>query len=448
MRLKIFQSNKGDCLLLEAASGELVLCDGGMAASMKEYVRDELGQLRDDERELEFVYISHIDNDHISGVLQLLQDEVEWRVYDHHEETGDPINEPKVPRPPVIKGILHNAFRDLISKNEGSVESLYAARTMENLLAAMAPSLYGTGVPELIKVADEMQSIASGVPEAIKVSKLAAPDALDIPINMPPGVDGPARLLYAGGPGDAFEIGTMKFTLVGPTVDELGQLRDGWNNWLRRSQAELQELRAELKKRVERFSTGALSASPFDLRDWEGIPDYKGVTVPNIASLMFLVEEDDKRLLLTGDAQQDFILAGLRRIGLLGEGDGDGVHLDVLKVQHHGSENNMDEDFSRRVSADHYIFCGDGQHDNPDVEVIDIVYNSRLGPQSKRALAPEADDRDFHFWFSTTSGAQDVNTKKHEYFRGLEQHVAGLAAESGGQLHLHFNEGAYVELDI
>lgn len=449
MKLKIFQSNKGDCMLLEAASGELVLCDGGMGASMKEYVRDELGRLREvEERELEFVYISHIDNDHISGVLQLLEDEVEWRVYHHHEDTNEPVKKPKVPRPPVIKGILHNAFRDLITANDDPIESLFAARAVENLLTAMAPSLYGTAVPELIKAADEMQSIASGVPEAIKVSKLAAPDALDIPINMPPGVDGPARLLYAGGPGDAFEIGTMKFTLVGPTVDELGQLRDGWNNWLRRSKAELQELRAELKKRVDRFSAGALSASPFDLRDWEGVPGYKGVTVPNIASLMFLVEEDDRRLLLTGDAQQDFILAGLKRIGLLGEGGDDGVHLDVLKVQHHGSENNMDEDFARKVSADHYIFCGDGQHDNPDLDVLDIVYRSRLGPQSKRALASEAENRDFHFWFSTTYEAQPEHTKKREYFRAVEEKAAGLAAGSGGRLHLHFNQGAYAELDI
>ena len=34
---------------------------------------------------LELVYVSHIDNDHISGVLQLLEDEAEWRVFDLHQ---------------------------------------------------------------------------------------------------------------------------------------------------------------------------------------------------------------------------------------------------------------------------------------------------------------------------------------------------------------------------
>ena len=141
MKLTIFQSDKGDCTLLEAASGELMLCDGGMGPSMRDHVRHALGQLRDDQRDLEFIYVSHIDNDHISGVLQLLQDEVEWRVFDHHEQTENPINPPKVPRPPVIKGILHNGFRDLITVNDadqpvgnmsgGERQSLAIARAIQ-----------------------------------------------------------------------------------------------------------------------------------------------------------------------------------------------------------------------------------------------------------------------------------------------------------------------------
>ncbi|HEX5736366.1 MAG TPA: MBL fold metallo-hydrolase [Blastocatellia bacterium] len=445
MKLTIFQSDKGDCLLLEAASGELVLCDGGMRPSMRNYVRAELGALREEGRELEFVYISHIDNDHIGGVLQLLEDEIEWRVYDHHQQSGDPIKDPKVPRPPVIKGILHNGFRDMITANDKPIESLYAAKAIENLLAEMVPALFGTAVPDLVSMAESMQAIVTGVPEAIQVSKLIAADALDIPLNRPPGVTGPSRLLYAGRPGEVFDLGSMKFTLIGPTSKELSNLRDGWNNWLRENKARLKEIRAELKRRVDEFSTGALSGSPFDLREWEGIPGYKGVTVPNISSLMFLVEENGKRLLLTGDAQQDFIRKGLKRTGFL---KGGYVHLDVLKVQHHGSEKNMDANFAREVSADHYVFCGNGEHENPDLGVIDIIRNSRLGNESVRALAPEAENREFHFWFSTTAAAQDENTKKREHFLKVEKKVQKLAAESNGLLKLHFNEDASIVLEI
>jgi hypothetical protein len=437
MKLRIFQSNKGDCLLLEAKSGELILCDGGMGPSMREYVRAELGALRDDGHELAFIYVSHIDNDHISGILQLLEDEVEWRVFDHHNAIGDPIREPRVPRPPKIGGILHNSFRDQIEVN---------SKPIENILAAMAPSLFATNVPELAKAAEAMQAIATGVPEAIQVSKLIAADALDIPLNKPPGVSGPSKLLFAGRPGETFSLGSMNFTLIGPTDEELKKLRDGWIHWLRNNKEKLRKIRSELKKRVDEFSTGALRESPFDLREWEGIPDHEGVSVPNIASLMFLVEENGKQLLLTGDGQQDFILSGLKRTGFLDQNEA--MHLDVLKVQHHGSENNTDVDFARRISADHYVFCGNGEHENPDLRVIDIYFNSRLGPQSKRSLAPKARDRKFHFWFSTTSDAQESGTKKREHFRKVEGKVRELAADSDGLLELHFNQGSSITLQI
>lgn len=434
MRVTIFQSDMGDCLLLEAATGELMLCDGGMRGSMTGWVRDELAQLRAAGHAIDLVYVSHIDNDHISGVLQLLEDEAEWRVFDHHSANGDPIREPKVPRPPEIRGILHNAFRDQVTANN---------KAIENLLVASAPALYATVIPEIIDAADAMQGIAAGIPEALKVSRLTRSDALDIPVNQPPGVAAPAKLLFAGQPGDTFSLGSMHFTLLGPTKNELTSLRKGWNQWLRENPDRVKAIRAELKRRIEDFSTGALDGSPYDLRDWNGVPDYEGVTAPNVASLMFLVEEDGKTVILTGDGQQDFILGGLDRTGLLVDGH---VHVDVLKVQHHGSENNMDEDFARRVSADHYVFCGNGSHGNPELEVIDMLFESRVGPASVRTLSPNAQGRDFHFWFSTTSGAQ--NGSKRAAFREIEKHVAKLVTRAGGRLHTHFNGGTSMSFTL
>jgi hypothetical protein len=160
---------------------------------------------------------------------------------------------------------------------------------------------------------------------------------------------------------------------------------------------------------------------------------------------MFLVEEDSKTLLLTGDGQQDFIIQGLRRTGHL---NGDGVHLDALKVQHHGSENNLDTDFVRQVSADHYVFCGNGSSGNPEKSVIEDIFNSRLGAASRRALAPKAKDRDFHFWFSTTSAASDSSLERTKTFKQREQLVARLVKSGKGRLKVHYNQGASVDLNV
>jgi hypothetical protein len=42
--------------------------------------------------------------------------------------------------------------------------------------------------------------------------------------------------------------------------------------------------------RDENAPFGLRTDTPFDLGDWNGIPSFHDVTVPNIASLMFLVK--------------------------------------------------------------------------------------------------------------------------------------------------------------
>ena len=69
MKIQIFQSEKGDCLLLEAADGTRFLCDGGMRPSMRSVVSKELAKLRTKGIKLAYVYVSHIDQDHISGLF-------------------------------------------------------------------------------------------------------------------------------------------------------------------------------------------------------------------------------------------------------------------------------------------------------------------------------------------------------------------------------------------
>ena len=237
----------------------------------------------------------------------------------------------------------------------------------------------------------------------------------------------------------------MKFTIVGPTDQELTDVKKGWVTWLQNNKEEVRKIRRELKRRIEEFSNGTSSESPFDMRDWNGIPDFKGVTAPNVASLMFMVEEDGKRLLLTGDSQQDIILRGLRQTGFLAD---QGLYIDVLKVQHHGSENNLDAEFARQVSAEHYVFCGNGLHGNPNQDVIDFIFESRRGAAAVRTLAPAADSAKFHFWFSTTAGNEQPEPERQRVFRELEEHVENLRQSSQGKLVVHFNDAASIELRI
>ena len=442
MRLDIFQSDKGDCVLLTGADGRRILCDGGMYGSMREHVAPELSKLRDPARDvdIDYVYVSHIDQDHISGVLQLLRDELEWRVYEFHLGGEAEREEPEVPRPPRIGGIWHNAFRDQVSKNKGAIT---------NLLAAAVPALAASRVPSLERASAELGEVALSVAEAIELSKLIDPALLGIPLNELPGQGGPARLLMVRNDApNSFDVGGMRLTIVGPTDDELRALRTGWDNWLRANKSRVEELRREMRRRVEEFSASG-DPSLLDLSDWNGVPNFRGVTAPNVASLMFLVEEGDRRLLLTGDSQQDIILKGLRESGVLAAGAF--LHVDVLKVQHHGSENNLDARFARTVSADHYVFCGNGEHGNPDLGVLRFIVASRISDDAAvRAGAEEAqdDDRPFTFWFSTSSATNTANEEALEHWAELEEEVERLRQQAGDRMRVNYNDGVALTLRL
>lgn len=437
MKLRVFQSSKGDCLLLEGSGGGVVLCDGGMQSSMRDHVRSALSNLA----AIDAVYVSHIDQDHISGVLQLLEDALEWRVFRHHEANGDDsVSVPGVPEPPPIRGLWHNSFRDLITKNRGSIDKL-AASVIGRELAFAAPVMIGTNIPEAMDIGHEMLDIATSIPEALKVRQLARPDILDIPVNAPAS----GELMLVDNPTGTFDVGSLRFSVVGPDKTELFKLRKGWDNWLReqKNRDTTRAIREKMKENADMLASGTFHGSPFDLGDWNGIPDFEGVTPPNTASLVLVVEDGGKLLLLTGDSQQDVIQRCMEKAGAL-----DGFrHFDVLKVPHHGSEHNADAEFCKRISADHYVFCGDGSNGNPEPTVLQMYFDSRSGSNSDHLVDASLRGRDFHFWFSTHASMLPANSTKRTSFEATAAKAEALRQASNGRLHLHFNQGDSLTLE-
>jgi len=53
------------------------------------------------------------------------------------------------------------------------------------------------------------------------------------------------------------------------------------------------------------------------------------------------------------------------------------MHVDLLKVPHHGSSNNLEDDFFERITADHYVLSGDGEHGNPERESLQMLLDAR-----------------------------------------------------------------------
>jgi hypothetical protein len=94
------------------------------------------------------------------------------------------------------------------------------------------------------------------------------------------------------------------------------------------------------------------------------------------------------------------------------------------------------------------VFCGNGSHGNPEREVLEMFFNSRLGHAGQLALAPRARGRDFTFWFSTSSAQLSAHSRARKNFEDRERLVADLVSRSGGRMHAEFNDGDAITLAL
>jgi beta-lactamase superfamily II metal-dependent hydrolase len=417
MQLTMFQSGKGDCLLLaDTGDRTRILVDGGVPEAYSEHVAPALSTLRQRrKKDIDLVYVSHIDRDHIGGVLRMLDDEVLWRVHEHQVSTGNRSHPPPpAPRPPQIGGIWHNAFGDQLPKN---------AEPIAETLAAMAPILSGAVLDELRDVGRVQGELGSSITEAIRVSRRISPAQLKIPLNR----QAEGKLLMRRNDRKPVKIGRFEITILAPSAKQLEALRADWKAWL--DKATTQKALAELRQK-SRADEKALGAADFDqlfamIRlQAEAFGNPESVTPPNLASLMLLVEEGDQSILLTGDGRWDHLVEGLEETGRLKRGGQ--LKVDILKVPHHGSENNVvDTDLLDRVTAAHYVFCGDGHHGNPAGEVVEIMAKQRLKAPGK-----------FKFWFSSSAAVTGRNEAAH--MRDVEKRVRNLAQTSKGRMTFKF----------
>jgi beta-lactamase superfamily II metal-dependent hydrolase len=419
VKLRVFHASDGDCLLVSSRNSppRHLLVDGGRATSYEQHVRGVIGALREAGETLNIVCVSHIDDDHISGILRLVEDEVEWRQFEFRQAQDASARPPRIMRPPKIGQVWHNGLFRLVGDE--------LAPQVEIVLSSVATVLAGSRDAKLKDVASQLDDLATGERSSMELSRRISPEQLKIPLNKPSA----GALLKRGdgsesSPPDRFKLGRLRIALLGPSDDDIAKLRVSWQTWIDRNQAALAALQKQMLE--DEANLGTLSprivANPMlDQALGQGLSQ---VTEANLASLMLLVEEGRKSVLLPGDGVSSEILEGLAHHGKL---DSEGrIHLSVLKVQHHGALANVETEFVRRVTADHYVFSGNGAHSNPEIEVVEAFAQARLtGIDGGDPVGPS---RPFKFWFTSSSSTPDTTQgqSRRQHMEQVEQAVTTL----------------------
>jgi beta-lactamase superfamily II metal-dependent hydrolase len=370
MKLTVLPSGHGDCLLLESG-GKRMLIDGGVSKAFREEVLPWLAKSA--KKPIDCIYVSHIDNDHLGGLIVLLDALYEYKVWAYRKKHNKkPLpKEPKY-RPPELVKIWHNVFSDLLGKN---------AQPVAAALAQTSTIL--SGLESSSKVKDYHDNLAEGVKEALRISYRVGADQLGLQVN--PEYKGALMLLDRKPP--KLTLGKADFTLLAPRAEDLENLRKEWNEWLDENEALVRDLRAKASKDADGLSSAAGLIQPMETEarmlaanidiafKAEDLGKRNKVTTPNLASLMFLAEEGTQSVLLTGDGHADEVLSGLKTRKKLKAGGT--LHVDILKVPHHGAEFNTTPAFAETVTARHYLFCGNGFQGNPETIVLETYVDAR-----------------------------------------------------------------------
>jgi len=408
MKVTAFHAADGDCCLIESSKApkRRILIDGGRKAAYEANVRDVLGALRTDGVKLDLVCVSHIDDDHISGVLRLVEDEVEWRKFEFLKKSKPTKKPPALARPPKIGEVWHNGLFRLVGDESG--------HSTQPVLSTMATILAGSDNPGVRQVASDLDDLVNGELSSMELTRRLSTEQLGIPLN--PRSNGRLVKRSASGPlkkSESVAFGSLKLRLLGPSQDDIDNLRVKWQEFIAKSKTALKNLHAAMLADEQRLGTLSprIVANPIlDQSLGEGLSQ---VTEANLASLMLLVEEGGATALMTGDGVSSEIIEGLKRHKKLDTAGR--MHVNLLKVQHHGAKANVDEAFVRTVTADNYLFCGNGAHTNPELEVVEAFATARLrGFDGGGPLGPA---RPFKFWFTSAATTPDTtktqNRRKH-----------------------------------
>lgn len=311
-RIEMMPARHGDALLVEYGESETnrLLIDGGPLNAWPA-VSKRLGKLPAGDQKVELLVVTHVDTDHIEGIIRLMAMPVgRWPI--------DP------------QDIWFNGWRHLEE----------------------AADLGGRE--------GEMMSALIHFRAHEKWNKAFGGNAVRCD------VDGQGPLSLEGG---------MRLTLVSPDADALARLMADWKKKVGTGEwagVEPGDLEGAWEKLVEenkfRLDTlGPEDIAPRLLKLLKGGDPSKA----NRSSIAFLAEYGGRSCLFLGDASPKVVCPAL---GRLGYSKARPLRVDAVKVSHHGSKNNLTKELLSLVDAEHWLISTNGDvHEHPDAPAIDAI---------------------------------------------------------------------------
>lgn len=358
MIIEMFPAENGDAFLIRLDNKKNILIDMGYIETYKTYIKDRLIEIRSENQCIDLLIITHIDEDHIGGAIEFLK------------ENGY-ANNPNIIE---IKEIWHNSYRHLqFDKQKVCTISSFAKKHLEEIKQS------NTRV--ISKEINETSPVS-----AVQGSTLAGylygfgyvSDIWNTSFNF-----------EAVSINNNVEVGLedIRIFMLSPDTNKLRGLSELWMEKLRKIDYEFDISNEEIfddayemyiKKIRTLINTSESKNISYKSPKFETIINNEieqvksDISMSNGASIAFILEYKNKKLLFLGDSHEDIIMENLERY----KKSGKTLEFDVVKVSHHGSIHNnfrwIDE-----IIANNYLISTNGKRSkHPSKEMIAKILKS------------------------------------------------------------------------
>lgn len=313
LRIEMMPAKQGDALWIEYGTQEntrRIVIDGGPIGAY-EALDEKFKQLPDGDKGVELLVISHVDTDHIEGIIRVLAAQRDkW---------------PLMPKDIWFNGWEHLQEAGTLGGREGDFLSALISRRARD---------------EWNKAFDKKAVIVG------------------------PGKPLPVKTLKDG----------MKLTLLSPSPEKLKEMGDKWTKDVEKYKLEPGDLEAAWEQLVEmkkyRVVDGVLGGTD-DLSEKLTKQLKTDQSLANGTSIAFLAEFEGKSCLFLADAHTDIICESIKKLIPSGQ---ERLKVDAVKMSHHGSRHNISGDLMKLIDAKHYLVSTDGSiHQHPDKPAIEAV---------------------------------------------------------------------------
>ena len=318
-RIEMLPAYQGDALWIEYGTTDntrRILIDGG---PVKTYaaIESKLNNMPDGDKGLELIVITHIDTDHIEGLIRLFAEK-------RNKWTFNPTDI-------WFNGWRHIKETQILGGREGDfLSALIERRT-----------------PDEWNKAFDKKAVLVEPEKPIKTIKLK---------------DG------------------MKLSLLSPNAQKLNELAAKWETDVKKYELSPGDLEKAWEQLVDmkkyKVVEGVLGGTD-DLTEKVTSQLRTDQSAANGTSIAFHAKFGRKSCLFLADAHPDLICESIRKLIPNGKKR---LKVDAVKVSHHGSKHNITDEIMKLIDAKHYLISTNGSfHKHPDKSAIETIINGYDG---------------------------------------------------------------------